>query len=83
MSAIAVGVNLAKTLVAIAGARPVTREHDLVVVGVNDTVVATAGHQALALTREKAAGHGEVVVDALVIGLHVVDVVHDVGHADG
>ena len=52
------------------------------VVGVNDAVVATAGHQALALTGEQAAGHREVVVDALVVGLHVVDVVHDVGHAD-
>ena len=83
MSAITVGVDLAKTLVAIAGARPVAREHDLVVVGVDDAVVATARHQALALAREQAAGHGEVVVDALVVGLHVVDVVHDVGHADG
>ena len=83
VSAVAVGVDLARALVAVAGARPVAREHDLVVVGVNDAVVAATRHHALALAGKQTAGHGVVEVLALVVRVHVVDVVHDVGHADG
>ena len=83
VSAIAVDVNLANALRAVIGAGPVTRKQHLVFLGVGHPVVATAGHGALALRNEKAAGHGVVVVDAFVIRVHVVNVVHDVGHADG
>ena len=80
---VAVGVNLTKALAAVIGPGPVAGEHDLVIVCIDHAVVATTGHQAFALAGEKAVGHGEVVVDALVVRVHVVDVVHDVGHADG
>ena len=83
MSAVTVGVNLSEALAAIAGARPVAREHDLVIIGIHHAVVAAAGHEALTLTGEQPAGHGVMMVYALVVGLHVVDVVHDIGHADG
>ena len=53
------------------------------VVGINHAVVPTARHDSLALTCQQTAGHGVVVVGALVVRVHVVDVVHDVGHAHG
>ena len=82
VGAVAVGVDLPQALIAVAGAGPMAREHDFVVVGVDHPVVAATGHHPLALTRQKAAGHREVIVGALVVRVHVVDVVHDVGHAD-
>ena len=83
MGTVAVGVDFANALVAVAGARPVTGKHDLVVVGIDQPVVAATGHDALTLTGEQAAGHGVVEMLALVVRVHVVNVVHDVGHADG
>ena len=83
MGAVAVSVDLANALVAVAGARPVTGEHDLVIVGINQPIVTATGHDTLTLAGEQAAGHGVVEVLAFVVRVHVVNVVHDVGHANG
>ena len=61
----------------------VAGELNLVVVGVNQSVVASTRHRAFALGDEKTALRGVVIVDALVRALPVVDVVHHVGHVHG
>ena len=53
------------------------------VICIDHAVVASPGHRALTLAGEQAIRHGEVIVLALVIRVHVVNVVHHVGHADG
>ena len=83
MRAITVTVHLSGPLGTIIRSGPVARKEDLVVVGINDTVMASAGHRALTLRNQEPALHGVVVVDALVIGVVVVNVVHDAGHAHG
>ena len=83
MGPITVGMDLAGTLGAVRGRGVVARELNLVVVGVNQSVVAATGHRSFALRDEQTALGRVVVVDALVGALPVVDVVHHVGHADG
>ena len=52
------------------------------VVRVNHAVVATTWHRSLALAREQTVVHREVIMDAFVVGVHVVDVVDHVRHVD-
>ena len=83
VGAAAVRMDLSQTLCTVRRAGVVAREVHLVVVRVDDAVVATAGHGSLTLRHQQAALQGVVVVDALVVGLPVVDVVHHRRHADG
>ena len=58
-------------------------EHHLVVIGINHAVVASTGHRTLTLAGKQTIGHREMVVLAFVVRVHVVNVVHHVGHAHG
>ena len=82
MCPVSVGMDLPQPLCAVRRAGVVAGEEDLVVVRVNDAVMATAGHGSLALRHQQATLQRVVVVDALVVGLPIVDVVHHRRHAD-
>ena len=58
-------------------------KHHLVVIGVDHAVMPSSGHCTLTLAGEQTTGHGVMVMLALVVRVHVVNVVHHVGHANG